>query len=94
MENCPAICCFKKSLITYTADKTSDLKNGDEIKITAELPAQAAEEGDVLKEREKTVKVESLDISGEKQYWELKSEKKVYYILCGYNARSSRYRAE
>lgn len=50
-----------ESLISYTADTTSGLKNGDEIKITAELPAEAAQEGYVLKETEKTVKVEGLD---------------------------------
>lgn len=50
-----------ESLITYSADRTSGLKNGDEIRITAELSAQAAEEGYVLKETEKTVTVEGLD---------------------------------
>lgn len=50
-----------ESLITYTADKTSDISNGDQITITAALPATAAEEGYVLKETEKTITVEGLD---------------------------------
>lgn len=50
-----------ESLITYTADKTSNISNGDQITITAELPANAANEGYVLKESEKTITVEGLD---------------------------------
>lgn len=50
-----------ESLITYRADKTSGLSNGDQITITAELPASAANEGYVLKESEKTITVEGLD---------------------------------
>lgn len=49
------------SLITYTADKTEGIRNGDEITITAELSAEAAKEGYVLKESVKTVKVEGLN---------------------------------
>ena len=50
-----------ESLITYKVDKTYDLKNGDEITITAELPKSAAEEGYILKETKKTVKVDGLN---------------------------------
>lgn len=50
-----------ESLITYTADKTNNINNGDQITITAELPASAADEGYVLKETEKTITVEGLD---------------------------------
>lgn len=50
-----------ESLITYKVDKAADLKNGDKITVTAELSAQAAEKGYVLKETEKTITVEGLD---------------------------------
>lgn len=49
------------SMITYRADKEFDIKNGDQIKITAELPKDAADEGYILKETEKTITVEGLN---------------------------------
>lgn len=49
------------SLITYTADKNDGIRNGDEITVTATLSPEAAKEGYVLKETEKTVKVEGLN---------------------------------
>lgn len=49
------------SLITYRADKEFDIKNGDQIKITAELPKDAADNGYILKETEKTITVEGLN---------------------------------
>lgn len=50
-----------ESWITYTADKEFNIQNGDQIKITAALPAQAAEEGYVLKETETTITAEGLN---------------------------------
>lgn len=49
------------SMITYRADKEFDIKNGDQIKITAELPKDAADNGYILKETEKTITVEGLN---------------------------------
>lgn len=47
--------------IVYTADKTSDLSNGDSITVTAQLPDSAVQEGYVLTQTETTVTVEGLD---------------------------------
>lgn len=64
-----------ESMIVYKAEMVSgseenrgwlnnevlNISNGDEIKITAELPADAAEKGYILKKSEKTITVEGLD---------------------------------
>ncbi len=50
-----------QSYVEYTADKTSDLKNGDTVTITASLKDGAEDEGYVLKETESTLTVEGLD---------------------------------
>lgn len=50
-----------QAYVEYTADKTSDLQNGDTVTITASLKAGAEDEGYVLKETESTLTVEGLD---------------------------------
>lgn len=58
-NNCDAS--LPQSYIEYTADRTSELKNGDVITITAALKAGAEEEGYLLDETETTVTVEGLN---------------------------------
>lgn len=50
-----------QSYVEYTADKTSELKNGDTIAVTAGLKPGAEDEGYVLKETEATITAEGLD---------------------------------
>lgn len=50
-----------QSLILYTADKTSDLSNGDSVTVTAQLPESAAQQGYVLTQTQTTLTVEGLD---------------------------------
>ena len=50
-----------QSYVEYTADKTSELKNGDTIAVTAGLKPGAEDEGYVLKETEAAITAEGLD---------------------------------
>ncbi len=49
------------SKVTYTAETTSDISKGDEIRITAELPESYEEEGYVLGSSSTTVTCEEVD---------------------------------
>ena len=50
-----------QSLIYYTADKISDLSNGDSVTVTAQLPESAVQQGYVLTQTQTTLTVEGLD---------------------------------
>lgn len=50
-----------QSYVEYTADKTSELRNGDTVTVTASLKEGAENEGYVLADTESTITVENLD---------------------------------